>query len=147
VDTVQVIYNIFDQSPEDKLFPVCRELNIGVVARVPLDEGSLGGKLTPGTKFPENDFRSRYFGPENLATTLERVEKLKAILPSGMTLAEMALRFILSNKDVSTMIIGMRKPDHVQENLRMSDAGALDEGLLRELKKHRWDRAAKPWSA
>jgi aryl-alcohol dehydrogenase-like predicted oxidoreductase len=147
VDAVQVIYNIFDQSPEDKLFPVCRELNIGVIARVPLDEGSLGGKLTRETKFPENDFRSRYFGPENLAATLERVEKLKAILPASMTLPEMALRFILSNEDVGTTIIGMRNPEHVQENLRMSDAGPLDEGLLRELKKHRWDRAARPWSA
>jgi aryl-alcohol dehydrogenase-like predicted oxidoreductase len=147
VDAVQVIYNIFDQAPEDKLFPVCRELNIGVIARVPLDEGSLGGKLTPQTKFPANDFRARYFGPENLAATIERVDKLKAILPGGMTLPEMALRFILSSKDVSTTIIGMRNLAHVRENLRMSDAGPLDEGLLRELKKHRWDREARPWSA
>ena len=83
VDTVQVVYNIFDQSPEDKLFPVCKELNIGVIARVPLDEGSLGGKLTAETKFPENDFRARYFGPENLAATVARVEKLKMDLPAG----------------------------------------------------------------
>ena len=81
VDAVQVIYNIFDQSPEDELFPVCRELNIGVIARVPLDEGSLGGKLTLDTKFPANDWRSRYFGPKNLKPTVERVEELKKILP------------------------------------------------------------------
>lgn len=144
VDAVQVVYNIFDQSPEDKLFPVCRELKIGVIARVPLDEGSLGGKMTAETKFPENDFRTRYFGPENLAATIERVEKLKAILPSGMSLPEMALRFILSNPDVSTAIVGMRKPDHLKENLAMSDAGPLDAALLQELKRHRWNRGARP---
>jgi aryl-alcohol dehydrogenase-like predicted oxidoreductase len=147
VDVVQVIYNIFDQAPEDKLFPVCHELNVGLIARVPLDEGSLGGKLTRETTFPEGDFRSRYFGPENLASTLDRVDKLKAILPAGMSLPEMSLRFILSNPIVSTTIIGMRKLEHVRENLGMSDAGPLDEGLLRELKRHRWDRGPKPWSA
>ena len=82
VDVVQVIHNIFDQSPEDKLFPVCQELNIGVIARVPLDEGSLGGKMTLETKFPEGDWRAMYFGPKNLPPTIERVEKLKAVLPS-----------------------------------------------------------------
>jgi aryl-alcohol dehydrogenase-like predicted oxidoreductase len=147
VDVVQVIYNIFDQSPEDNLFPLCKEMNIGVIARVPLDEGSLGGKMTPDDKFPPNDFRARYFGAENLAATLERVEKLKAILPKGMSLPEMAVRFILSNPIVSTTIVGMRKPDHVKENLAMSDAGPLNAALLQELKKHRWDRAPHPWSA
>ena len=97
VDAVQVIYNIFDQAPEDKLFPVCRELNIGVIARVPLDEGSLGGKMTAETKFPPNDWRAKYFGPANLAKTMARVDELKKLLPPGMTLPEMSLRFILSN--------------------------------------------------
>ena len=99
VDAVQVIYNIFDQAPEDKLFPVCRELKIGVIARVPLDEGSLGGKMKADTKFPEGDWRAKYFGPENLAATLPRVEELKEIVPPGMTLPEVALRFIISNPE------------------------------------------------
>jgi aryl-alcohol dehydrogenase-like predicted oxidoreductase len=146
VDAVQVIYNIFDQSPEDKLFPVCRELNIGVIARVPLDEGSLGGKMTAETKFPADDWRSKYFGPENLKATIPRVEALKKLVPVGMTLAEMSLRFILSNPDVSTTIIGMRNPNHVKENFATSDAGALDKALLAELKKHRWDRKPQSWS-
>jgi aryl-alcohol dehydrogenase-like predicted oxidoreductase len=146
VDVVQVIYNIFDQSPEDKLFPVCRELNIGVIARVPLDEGSLGGKMTPETKFPEDDWRSKYFGPENLAKTLPRVEALKAALPGSMNLAEMALRFVLSDPVVSTTIIGMRKLDHVRQNVALSDAGPLAPALLKTLKPHRWDRAPQPWS-
>ena len=146
VDVVQVIYNIFDQAPEDELFPLCREMSIGVIARVPLDEGSLGGKLTLDTKFPEGDWRGSYFGPENLKATVERVDSLKAILPVGMSLPEMALRFILSNQDVSTAIIGMRNPAHVKANLGYSDLGALDPALLAELRKHRWDRAPKRWS-
>jgi aryl-alcohol dehydrogenase-like predicted oxidoreductase len=146
VDAVQVIYNIFDQSPEDRLFPVCQELNIGVIARVPLDEGSLGGKMTPETKFPENDWRSKYFGPENLVKTLPRVEKLKAALPGSMNLAEMALRFVLSDPVVSTTIIGMRKLDHVRQNVALSDAGPLAPALLKTLKPHRWDRTPQRWS-
>ena len=146
VDAVQVIYNIFDQSPEDKLFPLCRELNIGVIARVPLDEGSLGGKLTANTKFPESDWRSRYFGLENLKNTVDHVEKLKPIVPRGMNLPEMALRFILSNPVVSTTIVGMRKPDHVRQNVAVSEGGALDPALIDALKPHRWDRKPGPWS-
>jgi aryl-alcohol dehydrogenase-like predicted oxidoreductase len=147
VDAVQVIYNIFDQSPEDELFPVCRELNVGVIARVPLDEGSLGGKLTLETKFPPGDWRASYFGPENLAETVERVERLKEILPPSMTLPEMAFRFILSNPDVSTTIPGMRKPKHVGENISYSNKGPLPKDLLKELRTHRWDRKPKAWAA
>jgi len=146
VDVVQVIYNILDQSPEDELFPVCQELNIGVIARVPLDEGSLGGKMTLKTRFPKDDWRALYFGPENLAKTIRRVEKLKKIVPEGMTLPEMAMRFILSHPAVSTTIPGMRKLAHVRENIAVSDAGPLDKALLAELKKHRWDRTPQRWS-
>ncbi len=146
VDVVQVIHNIFDQSPEDKLFPVCQELNIGVIARVPLDEGSLGGKMTLETKFPKGDWRAMYFGPKNLPPTIERVEKLKAALPPGMTLPEMALRYILSYPAVSTIIVGMRKAEHVRQNIAASDAGPLDAPLLKKLKAHRWDRKPQPWA-
>lgn len=146
IDAVQVIYNIFDQSPEDELFPVCRELNIGVIARVPLDEGSLGGKMTRETKFPAGDWRSGYFGPENMAATMDRVDKLKAALRNGDGLPETALRFILSNPVVSTTIIGMRKPEHVRRNIAISDAGSLERSVLQEMRKHRWDRKPQPWS-
>jgi aryl-alcohol dehydrogenase-like predicted oxidoreductase len=141
-----VIYNIFDQAPEDKLFPVCRELNVGVIARVPLDEGSLGGKMTLETHFPESDWRARYFGPENLSATIPRVEKLKELVPPDMTLPEMALRFILANPDVNTTIVGMRKLEHVRRNVAASDASPLDSALLQKLKAHRWDRKPKRWS-
>jgi aryl-alcohol dehydrogenase-like predicted oxidoreductase len=146
VDVVQVIYNIFDQSPEDKLFPACQEFNVGVIARVPLDEGSLGGKMTLETKFPESDWRSKYFGPENLKATIPRVEKLKAIVPQNVTLPELALRFILANPAVSTTIIGMRKHGHVRGNVATSDAPRLDAGLMAQLKEHRWDRKPQRWS-
>jgi len=146
VDVVQVIYNIFDQGPEDKLFPLCQEMNIGVIARVPLDEGSLGGKMTPDTKFPSGDWRARYFGAENLAATLPRVDALKKITPAGIGLPDMALRFVLSHPAVSTTIIGMRKLDHVRQNMALSDAGALNAALLSKLKEHRWDRKPQRWS-
>ena len=146
VDVVQVIYNIFDQSPEDELFPLCRELNVGVIARVPLDEGSLSGTLTLETKFPKNDWRSRYFSSKNLKSTVNRIDRLKQIVPANMTLPELALRFILSNSDVSTTIVGMRRPEHVTANTSYSDKGALPADLHGELKKHRWDRKPKPWS-
>jgi aryl-alcohol dehydrogenase-like predicted oxidoreductase len=146
VDTVQVIYNIFDQAPEDKLFPVCQELDIGVIVRVPLDEGSLGGKMTRETRFPKSDWRSRYFGKENLATTMERVNKLKSVLPAGMSLPEAALRFILCQPIAHTTIIGMRDLDHVRQNIAMSDAGPLDASLLGRLREHRWDRKPQRWS-
>jgi len=146
VDVVQVIYNIFDQAPEDELLPACKELNVGVIARVPFDEGSLGGKMSLQTRFPEGDWRAGYFGPENLPKTIDRVEKLKKMVPAGMSLPEMALRFILSNPTVSTTIPGMRKHDHVRQNIAASDAGPLDKSLLIELRKHRWDRRPQRWS-
>jgi aryl-alcohol dehydrogenase-like predicted oxidoreductase len=146
VDAVQVIYNIFDQAPEDELFPACQELNVGVIARVPLDEGGLGGKLTKDTKFPKSDWRSGYFNPENLANTVERADKLKKVLPAGMSMPEMALRFVLSHPAVSTQIVGMRKLEHVRENISFSDKGPLSADLLQELKGHRWDRKPAPWS-
>ena len=147
VDTVQVIYNIFDQAPEDELFPLCAELDVGIIARVPLDEGSLAGNLMPDTRFPQDDWRSRYFGPENLPPTLKRVDALKAILPAGMTLPEMALRFILSNKMVSTTIVGMRSVDHVRANIALSDGTGLAPDLLQALRKHRWDREVASWGS
>ncbi|HEX4064813.1 MAG TPA: aldo/keto reductase [Acidobacteriaceae bacterium] len=146
VDAVQVIYNIFDQNPEDELLPVCQELNVGVIARVPLDEGSLGGKMTRQTTFPEGDWRRGYFNEKNLNETMDRVDRVKSDLPEGMTLPEMALRFILTHPAVSTMIVGMRKPEHVRENLALSDAGGLDASLVAKLRAHRWERRPAPWS-
>jgi aryl-alcohol dehydrogenase-like predicted oxidoreductase len=140
VDTVQVVYNIFDQAPEDKLFPLCREKNVGVIVRVPLDEGGLSGNLSGETQFPPNDFRTRYFGSGNLQATVQRAEALKGLLPKNMSLPEMALRFILSNPTVSTTIVGMRKMNHLQENLATSDGKGLPKELIAKLHAHRWNR-------
>lgn len=146
IDAVQVIYNIFDQAPEDELFPLCRELGVGVIARVPFDEGSLTGTLTKDSTWPAGDWRNTYFVPENLIPTVERVERLKPLVPVGMTLPELALRFILSNPDVTTVIPGMRKAAHVRSNIACSDASALPAELLAQLRAHRWDRTPTEWS-
>ena len=146
IDAVQVIFNIFDQAPEDELFPQCRQLNVAVIARVPFDEGTLTGTLTKDSRWPAGDWRNTYFVPENLIPSVERAEALKEILPAGMTLAEMAMRFILSNPDVSTVIPGMRNETNVRANLAASDAGGLPADLLTALRGHRWDRQPTKWS-
>ncbi|MCU0430198.1 MAG: aldo/keto reductase [Cytophagaceae bacterium] len=146
IDSVQVIYNIFDQNPEDALFPVCKELDIAVIARVPFDEGTLTGKLTKDTTFPEGDWRNTYFVPENLIPSVERADQLKPLVPDGMDMAEMALRFILNNGVVSTTIPGMRSPSHVAANCNAGDGVALSQALYQELRRHRWDRIPTSWS-
>jgi aryl-alcohol dehydrogenase-like predicted oxidoreductase len=146
VDAVQVIYNIFDQAPEDQLFPLCQEFGVGVIARVPLDEGGLSGKLTVDTKFSEDDWRAHYFGPENLRPTVERADALKPLVPAGMTLPEMAMRFAIAHPAVSTTIPGMRKLAHVEQNIALSDGKDLPADLMAKLKPHRWDRKVAPWS-
>ena len=143
-ESVQVIYNILDQNPEDELFPACREKNVAVIARVPFDEGSLTGTLTASSRWPGSDWRNKYFSGENLSETLQRVDALKALLPVGMTLPELALRFILSNPDVSTTIPGMRKTRNVEANTAVSEHGPLPAELLAELRKHRWVRKVSP---
>ena len=146
VDAVQVIYNIFDQNPEDELFPACQEMDVAVIARVPFDEGTLTGKITKDTRFPADDWRSGYFGSENLIPSVERADALRSLVAEGMTMPEMALRFIISNPVVGTTIPGMRKLHHVEENLATSDKGSLPEGLHAQLRAHRWDRQPAAWS-
>jgi aryl-alcohol dehydrogenase-like predicted oxidoreductase len=146
VDAVQVIYNIFDQAPEDELFPACREHGVAVIARVPFDEGSLTGSLTVETKWSPEDWRSTYFVPENLVESVAHADALKPLIPPGIAMADMALRFILSNADVSTVIPGMRKTENVEANTAVSDGNPLPPDLLTELRKHRWDRRPTSWS-
>lgn len=146
VDAVQVIYNLFDQNPEDELFPACAEMDVAVIARVPFDEGTLTGNLSKDSTWPEGDWRNTYFVPENLIPSVERAERLKAMLPEGMTLPEMALRFILNDARVSTIIPGMRKLRHVEANMACSDAGPLPGALHESLRLHRWDRLPTAWS-
>ena len=146
IDAVQVIYNIFDQNPEDELFPACAEMGVAVIARVPFDEGTLAGTLTKDTKWPEGDWRNTYFVPENLIPSVERGEALKKVLPAGVTMPELALRFILCHPTVSTIIPGMRKLQHVESNIAASDKGPLPDDLRAQLRRHRWDRVPTRWS-
>lgn len=147
IDAVQVIYNIFDQNPGDALFPACDAHDVAVIARVPFDEGTLTGTLTKESKWPEGDWRNTYFVPENLIPSVERADRLKPVAASaGLTMPEMALRFILNNPTVSTIIPGMRKIRNVEANCAASDAGPLPEGVWAELRGHRWDRSPTGWS-
>jgi aryl-alcohol dehydrogenase-like predicted oxidoreductase len=140
VDSVQVVYNVFDQAPEDELFPVCERADVALIARVPFDEGSLTGSLSVDDRWPEGDWRNLYFTPAHLKTTLARVEQLKSLVPVGGTLSDLALRFILHHPAVSTTIPGMRRPGHVDANLAASDAPRLTEAELAALRAHRWER-------
>ena len=146
IDAVQVIYNIFDQAPEDNLFPLCKKLDIGVISRVPFDEGTLTGTFTKETTFPADDWRSTYFVPENLNSSVDHAEALRKDIPEGMTMPDLALRFILNNPDVHTTIPGMRKLPHVRANVSASDGTRLSEELSEKLKAHRWDRETTEWS-
>jgi aryl-alcohol dehydrogenase-like predicted oxidoreductase len=153
IDAVQVIYNIFDQNPEDELFPACAEMKVAVIARVPFDEGTLTGTLTKDSRWPEGDWRNTYFVPENLVASVDRAEAIKDTLrvwneehATSITMPELALRFILSHPAVSTIIPGMRKLSHVEANLAASDAGPLPAELYDQLRAHRWERKPAPWS-
>jgi aryl-alcohol dehydrogenase-like predicted oxidoreductase len=140
-DTVQVIYNVFDQSPEDELFPACREHGVGVIARVPLDEGGLTGTIRPDTEFPEGDFRGHYFRDDRKRELHERVTAMAEDLGiSEDELAEIALRFVLSEPTVSSVIPGMRSRRHVERNVAVSDGRGLPEGWREKLRAHRWVR-------
>ncbi len=146
VDAVQVVYNIFDQNPDDELFPACEDMDVAVIVRVPLDEGSLTGNITADTKFPAGDFRATYFAPEKLGPILEHVDRLRASIPPDSTMAETALRFILDNAAVSTIIPGMRKLPHVESNIAASDRGSLPRDTVDKLREHLWVRKARPSS-
>ncbi|MFA5910966.1 MAG: aldo/keto reductase [Vicinamibacterales bacterium] len=140
VDAVQVVYNIFDQAPEDLLFDVCAREGIGVIARVPFDEGSLTGTLTHDARWPDGDFRNIYFQPLKLAETLVRVEPLKALAAGwGEPLPSVALRFILAHKAVTTVIPGMRAMRNVEANLSVSGKPMPAEQVA-ALRAFRWDR-------
>ena len=138
---VQVVVNIFDQAPEDRLFPACRARNVAVIARVPFDEGTLTGTLTRHSRWPDTDWRSSYFTPAHLDASVSRAKQLAPLVPPGASMSDLARRFILTSPDVSTVIPGMRKARHVEANLGASDRGPLAPDLMSALRAHRWNRA------
>jgi aryl-alcohol dehydrogenase-like predicted oxidoreductase len=141
IDTVQVIYNIFDQTPERSLLPLCAQKDIGVLARVPLDEGALTGTLTLDTTFPKGDFREHYFRGGNLRQAVEHAEALRADLADQQdSMAETALRFVISHPAVSTVIPGMRKVRNVESSVSVSQKGPLPAPLVERLRKHAWNK-------
>lgn len=139
--TAQVIYNIFDRSPEKDLFALAREKDIGIIVRVPFDEGTLTGAIRPETRFPEGDWRHRYFRGERRTEAARRADALMTLLGDGVTtLPELALRFVLSRKEVSTVIPGMRRAEHARANAAVSDGRSLDPALLEGLRAHAWTK-------
>lgn len=139
IDCFQVIYNIFEQEPGKKLFPYCQDKDIGIIARCPLDEGSLTGDITPAAVFPAGDWRNEYFRGNRKRQVMEHVEPLRFLLHDGVrTLTEAALRFCLSDARVSTVIVGMRKTEHVEANCAVSDGRALPPDDLKALRSHAW---------
>lgn len=139
VDTVQVIYNVFDQSPEDELLPAVQEHGVGLIARVPFDEGGLTGAITPASEFPVGDFRAAYFRGDRKQQVADRVAAIVAdigIEPDRI--AEIALRYVLSHDAVSTVIPGMRSLRNVERNMAVSDE--LPPEVVEKLRAHRWVR-------
>lgn len=142
VDALQVFYNVFDQSPEDELYPACLDHGVGVLARVPFDESSLTGKLRVDSQFPDGDFRNEYFAGKLLSETVRRVEALRPVLEgAASSMARGALRFCLSHPAVSSVIPGMRSEAQVDENTAASGDGPLPPDVLAKLRPHRWVRA------
>jgi aryl-alcohol dehydrogenase-like predicted oxidoreductase len=141
VDTVQVIYNVFDQSPEDELFPAVERANVGVIARVPFDEGALTGRIRPETEFPEGDFRNTYFQGERKQEVWDRVQAIaREVEVSTDDLAEIALRFAVTHPAVSTAIAGMRSVRNVERNVQAVEKGPLSDRQVDALRAHRWVR-------
>lgn len=140
ISTIQFIFNIFHQKPTEKLLPYAKSNNIGLICRVPLDEGGLSGNLTLDSVFTD-DMRSKYFSKERLQEFIPRIQKLENLLgDEAKTLPELALRYLLSFEEVSTVIPGMRKVKNVETNTKVSDGVRLSNNLMQELKKHVWER-------
>jgi aryl-alcohol dehydrogenase-like predicted oxidoreductase len=137
VDTVQVIYNIFDQEPAAELLPVAQENDVGIIVRVAMEEGALTGKFSKDTVFPEDDFRSNYFAGDRLGRVVDRVEKIREDFPDH-NLAELALRFALQHPAVSSVIAGMRNPRQVEMNVPVADLPPLSDEQMEKLRQHAW---------
>jgi aryl-alcohol dehydrogenase-like predicted oxidoreductase len=141
VDTVQVIYNIFEQEPAAELLPIAQETNVGIIVRVVFDEGSLTGRFTPETQFAPDDFRTNYFAGDRLERAVNRADKIKAdIADTGLTLAQVALKFGLMHPAVSTVIPGIRNIAQAEANTAVSDLAPLSDDLMLKLREHNWQR-------
>jgi len=141
IDSAQVIYNIYDRSPEAELFDLARDKPLGIIVRVPFDEGALTGAIDVDTEFPPGDWREHYFGGSRRAEAGRRADALRLLLgDEAETLPELALRFCLSRPEVTTVIPGMRRTAHVRANAAVSDGRALSPGLLERLEAHAWDK-------
>ncbi len=142
VDSVQVIYNLFEQDPAAEILPAAQEHGVGIIVRMAFDEGALTGKFTRETVFPKGDFRADYFRGDRLGRVVDRVEKIRAdVAGSGYTLPQAALKFAMSHPGVSTVIAGIRNVAQAEMNLAVSELPELPPELLKELRTHFWRRS------
>jgi aryl-alcohol dehydrogenase-like predicted oxidoreductase len=139
VDTVQVIYNIFEQEPAAELLPAAQEHNVGIIVRVVFDEGVLTGKYTADSTFAPDDFRNNYFAGDRLARAVARTEKVRADI-GDLSLPDAALKFALAHPAVSSVIPGIRSVQQAEANVRASDLPDLSPELLKKLQAHNWLR-------
>ncbi len=145
IDSIQVIYNLFDQTPSERLFPLCQRNQVGVIVRVPLDEGGLSGTLTPQTEFVKGDWRREYFKGDKLRETCEHAEQFRFLIrPPFNSLAQVALKFCLENPAVSTVIPGMRTTSHVEENISVSEMEGFSDEELQKIYSLSWPRNFYP---
>jgi aryl-alcohol dehydrogenase-like predicted oxidoreductase len=143
VDSIQVIYNIFDQSPEQGLLAAAAASQTAIIVRVALDSGSLSGAWTPASydEWAPGSVLSTLFRGERFGQTLERVARIREVTdPFYESLDEAAIRFVLDAKEVSTVIIGMTSPERIERNLSFSDGGGLAPGLRDRLAGFEWKR-------
>lgn len=135
IDSIQVVYNILDQSPEKELFPLAKKHNIGIITRQPLAAGGLTGKFTKHTKFPKGDWRGYMRNRVWLEKIVEQVELVNEIISDNMEMYEAAIKFCLANPVISTTIPGVRNVKQAEMNFRTSDEKKLNEKQLHQLKQ------------
>ncbi|ALI56543.1 aldo/keto reductase [Celeribacter marinus] len=143
VASQQVIFNMFEQSPREVLFPAAKASDTAIIARVPLDSGSLVGHWTPNSYggWEVGSQQHQMFRGDRFAQTLERLDKLKAEIGDAFpTLAEAAMRYVLSHDSVSVLIPGMKTPQEVDMNVAYSDGGHMSDAFIARLVKHAWQR-------
>jgi aryl-alcohol dehydrogenase-like predicted oxidoreductase len=145
IDTVQVIFNLFQQEAASQILPVAAETGTGVLIRVALDEGSLTGKYGADHEYAESDFRRKFFQGDRQNRTVNRVNEIRRDLErfgidDQYSLADVALKFVLARPEVSSVLVGMRNTDQVEKNCRVSTRRDLNPEIIQHLHRHDWRR-------
>jgi aryl-alcohol dehydrogenase-like predicted oxidoreductase len=144
VKSIQIIFNIFRQKPAELFFKEAAKNNVAIIVRVPLASGLLTGKMNKNSSFPQNDHRNyningdafdvgETFSGVNYEKGLMAVEKLKELIPSGFTLTDLALKWILMHEEVSVVIPGAKNREQATNNVKASDLNDIDASLISKI--------------